>query len=139
MPNEAAFRRWLVKQKPKNSLIQTIETSTGTGVPDVFYCYEGHPCWIELKDTEGAQCYMRTSQWMWFRKYILAGGIGYLMIRRKDKTIDVYDVKRLLIAASVDNIKGEHMIFKENNEPLFTHKLGTSENIFIELKQRRTL
>lgn len=41
MPNEARFRRWLVKQAPKNSLIQTIETSTGTGVPDVFYCYQG--------------------------------------------------------------------------------------------------
>lgn len=139
MPNEAGFRRWLVKQAPKNSLIQTIETSTGTGVPDVFYCYEGRPCWIELKDTEGAQCYMRTSQWLWFRKYILAGGTGFLMIRRKNKTIDVYDVQRLLIAASIENIKGEHMIFKEDNEPLFTHKLGTLDKIFEELKQRRKL
>lgn len=137
MPNEARFRRWLVKQAPKNSLIQTIETSTGTGVPDVFYCYKGRPCWIELKDTEGAQCYMRTSQWIWFRKYILSGGMGYLMIRRKNKTVDVYDVKRLLIAASIENIKGEHITFKEDNDPLFTHKLGTTNNIFTELEQRR--
>lgn len=137
MPNEARFRRWLVKQAPKNSLIQTIETSTGTGVPDVFYCYKGRPCWIELKDTEGAQCYMRTSQWIWFRKYILSGGTGYLMIRRKNKTVDIYDVKRLLIAASIENIKGEHITFKEDNEPLFTHKLGTTSNIFTELEQRR--
>ena len=137
MPNEARFRRWLVKQAPKNSLIQTIETSTGTGVPDVFYCYKGRPCWIELKDTEGAQCYMRTSQWIWFRKYILSGGMGYLMIRRKNKTVDVYDVKRLLIAASTENIKGEHITFKEDNDPLFTHKLGTTNNIFTELEQRR--
>lgn len=137
MPNEARFRRWLVKQAPKNSLIQTIETSTGTGVPDVFYCYKGRPCWIELKDTEGAQCYMRTSQWIWFRKYILSGGMGYLMIRRKDKTVDIYDVKRLLIAASIENIKGEHITFKEDNDPLFTHKLGTTNNIFTELEQRR--
>ena len=137
MPNEARFRRWLVKQAPKNSLIQTIETSTGTGVPDVFYCYKGRPCWIELKDTEGAQCYMRTSQWIWFRKYISSGGMGYLMIRRKNKTVDVYDVKRLLIAASIENIKGEHITFKEDNDPLFTHKLGTTNNIFTELEQRR--
>ena len=137
MPNEARFRRWLVKQAPKNSLIQTIETSTGTGVPDVFYCYKGRPCWIELKDTEGAQCYMRTSQWIWFRKYILSGGTGYLMIRRKNKTVDIYDVKRLLIAASIENIKGEHITFKEDNDPLFTHKLGTTNNIFTELEQRR--
>lgn len=137
MPNEARFRRWLVKQAPKNSLIQTIETSTGTGVPDVFYCYKGRPCWIELKDTEGAQCYMRTSQWIWFRKYILSGGMGYLMIRRKNKTVDIYDVKRLLIAASIENIKGEHITFKEDNDPLFTHKLGTTNNIFTELEQRR--
>ena len=132
MPNEARFRRWLVKQAPKNSLIQTIETSTGTGVPDVFYCYKGRPCWIELKDTEGAQCYMRTSQWIWFRKYLSSGGMGYLMIRRKDKTVDVYDVKRLLIAASIENIKGEHITFKKDNDPLFTHKLGTKNNIFTE-------
>ena len=40
---------------------------------------------------------------------------------------------------SIENIKGEHMIFKEDNEPLFTHKLGTSDKIFEELKQRRKL
>lgn len=59
------------------------------------------------------------------------------MIRRKNKTVDIYDVKRLLIAASIENIKGEHITFKEDNDPLFTHKLGTTNNIFTELEQRR--
>ena len=108
--SEATFRRWLVANKPNKSLIQPIETSTGSGIPDLFYCCQHGSCWIELKETERTGCYMRVSQWLWFRKLRDARGKGFLIIKRtkkKPNTIDIYDVGAFLITKCNELRKGK--------------------------------
>jgi hypothetical protein len=119
--SESDFRRWITKNKPKNSIIQTIETGTGSGVPDLFYCWNGRPCWIELKATQGRACYMRISQWRWFCNLAKAKGVGFLIIKRlKQKEIDIYDIKDLTTPemAKKGKLVGQNIIFPEEIKPL---------------------
>ncbi len=135
MPNEAEFRRWMVSNAPKSALIQTIETSTGTGIPDLFLCNQGCPCWIELKDAEGMQCYMRTSQWLWMRRLVKAGGVGFLIIRRKSKKIiDVYDAYQLFRQDPEKDVKFNRsdVFFNKKIRPVFSHEIGQSPKDFFD-------
>ena len=46
---EGEFRKWLIKNKSYGAVMTPIETSTATGVPDIYTCYQGHSQWIECK------------------------------------------------------------------------------------------
>ena len=135
MANEAGFRRWLISVAPKDALIQSIETSTGSGVPDIFLCIKGSLCWVELKDAEGGQCYMRVSQWLWMRRLLKAGGTGFLMIRHKAyKTIDIYDMA-ILARQQVDfdaKVVRQDIFFSKSTKPVFSHTLGTGNKLLFE-------
>lgn len=134
--SEGDFRRWLIKNKPKNSIMQAIETGTGSGIPDLFYCYNGCPCWIELKATQGRACYMRISQWRWFCNLVKAKGEGFLIIKRlKTKTIDVYDINQLAVAgmAKEARLVGQDIIFPDYIEPVFTSIVAAGHEQFYKL------
>lgn len=133
MPGEKEFRKWIMTTAPKDWLLQTIETATGTGVPDLFFCCKGYSGWAELKSTNSQDCYMRISQWRWFNKLNSRGGYGLLMIKRlKDKVINVYDTSDLakLSAATDCVLKGDDIVFPKNVKPAFSYKLGTGNSMF---------
>lgn len=117
---EAEFRKRLVSRKPKNALVQSIETMTGSGVPDLYYCHKGNPCWFELKETRGSHCYMRVSQWRWFCRHNISGGKGLLIIKRiGPRRIDIYDTKMFCgkDILKTSEIKSENIYFQSSTKP----------------------
>jgi hypothetical protein len=133
MSGEKEFRKWLTATAPKDWMVQTIETSTGTGIPDVFMCTDGFQFWSELKATNNKKCYMRISQWRWFCRLVSRGGFGLLMIKRlKEKRIDVYDARELTkFSAATDCVlSGQDITFPDSVKPIVTYKLGTGNGMF---------
>lgn len=134
MSGEKEFRRWIVQSASKDWLCQSIETSTGTGIPDLFICTHGYQCWAELKATESdSRIYMRISQYRWFCRLISRGGYGLLLIKRtKTRRVDVYEAKVLTqFSASTDcELKGEDIVFPKELKPAFSYKLGTGNGMF---------
>lgn len=135
---EANFRSWLVKNAGSGWMMQTIETSTGTGVPDVYFCTQGHQGWLELKNSALlSACYMRVSQWRWFHKLYKRGGVALLLIKRqKLKTIDIYPgselVSETLQEARTYEIRKDDVFFPSTIKPAFTYKLGTGNKVLFD-------
>lgn len=133
MSGEKEFKRWIVSNAPNDWLIQTIETATGSGVPDLFICINGNQGWAELKSTDSTRCYMRISQWRWFCKLISRGGSGLLLIKRlKRRCVDVYDARPLTrLSAGRDCVlRGDDIIFPSTIKPVVSYKLGTGGGEF---------
>lgn len=133
MSGEKEFKKWLTLNAPKDWMIQTIETSTGTGVPDIFVCVDGFQFWGELKAGTNKKCYMRISQWRWFCKLTSRGGYAVLMIKRlKEKRIDVYDGRELakVQATSECVLKGQDITFPDTIKPFMTYTMGTGNGMF---------
>lgn len=131
--SEKEFRKWIVMNASKDWMMQTIETSTGTGVPDLFFCVNSCQGWMELKATDSHKCYMRISQWKWFKKLTSRGGFGLLLIKReKLKRIDVYSAGDLtsLDASAECVLKGQDIVFPSDTKPLFSYRLGTGNGMF---------
>jgi hypothetical protein len=62
--------------------ITAIETgSTGRGIPDLEYCFEGKTGWVELKATSGYAVDLRPEQVAWLLRRARAGGRGFLAVR----------------------------------------------------------
>lgn len=121
---EATFRKGLI-QSAKNVgptvFAQSIETGTGSGIPDLFYCNNGYSAWLELKVTQGRQNYMRVSQWSWFRALHKAHGVALLLIRRQNQAkeidiCDVFSIKELGYEGRLldSSFKKEDVIFPPN-------------------------
>ena len=133
---EGTFKKWILQNAPKDWLIQTIETMTGSGVPDLFFCTKGYQGWMELKATPSKQenlCYLRISQWRWFCKFISRGGFGFLIIKRdKLKRVDIYLASHLThVDASRDCVlKGDDIIMPQSIKPVATYKLGSGNGLF---------
>ena len=135
MSGEKEFRKWITTTAPKDWMMQTIETSTGTGIPDLFYCVHGYQGWAELKSTASSHCYMRISQWPWFFRLTSRGGFAVLIIKRlKDKRIDMYLASHLTrLDASECELKGKDIYFPSDKiKPVFSYKLGSGNSKFYE-------
>lgn len=73
----------IFKNKLPHIHFQSVETwSTGQGVPDVNYCFEGSEGWIELKKTEAIKVNISPEQIAWAERRIRAGGNVFLAVRR---------------------------------------------------------
>ena len=132
---ESQFRKWITATAPNAWLVQPIETSTGTGIPDLFICAHAWSFWVELKSTNAKNCYMRISQWRWFNKLNSRGGIGLLFIKRvKEKRIDVYKTDEItaLDVQKECELKGNDISFPASIKPAFSYKLGTGNGTFYE-------
>lgn len=130
---EKDFKSWILKNASQDWLLQTIETTTGSGVPDLFFCVDGYQGWIELKSSQSDHCYMRISQWRWFCKLTSRGGFGFLIIKReKLKRVDVYLARDLAECKAAEKglLKGSDIIFPTSIKPAFTYKLGSGNSIF---------
>lgn len=63
---------------PDSAHLTRIE-SVGEGIPDVHCCWNGHTCWLEIKQLlirkDGKSCiFLRPAQEAWHRAYTQAGG-----------------------------------------------------------------
>lgn len=63
---------------------QSIESgSTGRGVPDSNYCYQGCEGWIECKATKAYGVTLRPEQIGWIARRVRAGGRVHVAVRRR--------------------------------------------------------
>jgi len=85
--SEKDFKQWLmVRMKAINWFQQSIETSTGNGVPDL-YVQAPHcrSVWLELKVGEIDCPLIRKEQRLWGMKHQKAGGLSYFLYYRRDQ------------------------------------------------------
>lgn len=122
---EAEFRSWLIENKPKHSVMVPIETTTATGVPDIFACYTGKSFWLECKSlVSPAVTYLRGTQYIFFKKLVEAGGKGKVLTQfiirptQKAATIYIYDVEDI-VCHPIGSFKesGQRLYFPKSIKP----------------------
>ena len=143
---EAEFRRWLIKNKPKQAIMTAIETSTQTGVPDIYACYNGFSSWLECKVIMNGSAKCRGTQYIYFKKLIAAGGHGKIVIQRLNSTsykpasIIIYDARKIAaIPPDLFKKSGEDLIFPKNVEPWYTWYYSRNKQDAIEDLYQRLL
>lgn len=60
---EKQFYEWILGNFPW--FFQRIETSTASGVPDIWACHKGHSIWIETKAEPLSSVKLRSFQFAW--------------------------------------------------------------------------
>jgi hypothetical protein len=71
------FKATIARRLPKGRYhLQRIETSTGTGVPDVYFRYGSMACWIETKSTGYG---VSKEQYAWSCIESAAGGMCWVL------------------------------------------------------------
>ena len=131
---EGEFRKWLVKNKPYNSVVTPIETSTATGVPDVFTCYEGHSQWLECKIVMIGPARIRGTQYTYLRKLWEAGGHAKIVAQRlssrtyKPISIEIYDATDIVsMPTGMFKVVGKELVFPVGTIPWYTWKYGKDD------------
>lgn len=105
MKPEAKFKSWLVKKiRELSYMVQTIETTTGRGVPDLVVLRptpSGHNVlWIEVKVQNGS-CVIRPEQYIWHMKAWMQGVEVVTVCQHPvTKQITAYRVKHAVKLAS---------------------------------------
>ena len=86
-----------IRSKLNDFFIQRIETSIERGIPDVFYCVDGHAGWLEGKylrspKREKTKLKLKLSieQIAWHKSYSYNGGLVYLIVK-KDREIFLFN------------------------------------------------
>lgn len=143
---EADFRRWLIKNKPKQAVMTAIETSTQTGVPDIFSCFNSFQQWIECKVIITGLPRCRGTQYVYFKNLINAGGHGKIVIQRisnttyKPTSIYIYDARKIVaIPPALFKRSGENLLFPKNIEPWYVWHYTKNKNVNIEDLYQRLL
>ena len=124
---EAAFRRWLVKNKPKAAVMTPIETSTAVGVPDIFCVYNGQASWLECKiNATYLPPRIRGTQYSYLKKLIEAGGKAKIVVQQfnpntaKATSITIYDASHIVtIPSGMFRHIGEELMFPCEIEPFY--------------------
>ena len=126
LKREGEFRSWLIENKPKNSVMTPIETSTATGVPDIFSCYQGHSCWIECKSILSGPGRVRGTQYIYLKKLLAAGGHAKIVIQNiyrntgKPTSISIYDAQQIVsMPLGMFKQYGEELMFPPSLEPKY--------------------
>ncbi len=87
MKPEANFKKWLIEGLPAGWHGQTIETTTGRGIPDVNLCGSADgktvEFWLELKAMH-EQPLLRPEQFAWMMRRSAVGGRVGVVHRRPD-------------------------------------------------------
>lgn len=90
MTPEAKFSRFIMQRVLAGTHAQRIETSTGSGIPDINVCYCGIELWIETKvATPTCRVLLRPFQWAWINRRVKELGRGYVVAEYLD-TIRVW-------------------------------------------------
>ena len=135
MANEKVFRKWLKDNRPKDAVFTNIETATVIGVPDTYAIRNGVSTWIECKDIPESptRAKLRATQFIWMKKHVLAGGKAVLAIKRKDKTVDLYDARDFVkIPQEEFKESGKDYILPATCKPYYSYN-GSREEFYNEL------
>lgn len=123
---EGEFRSWLIKNKPKHSLMTPIETNTAGGVPDIFCCMNGFSSWIECKVTISGPGRVRGTQYAYLKKLLAAGGHAKIVIQGlatstyKPATISIYDARQIVsLPIGMFKEQGQELIFPPDLKPWY--------------------
>ena len=126
---EAEFRRWLILNKPKNSIMTPIETYTAVGVPDIFTCMDGDMQWLECKIAISGPPRIRGTQYNYIKKLIKSGGKAKLVVQRltskdyKAASIDIYNMEDIVrIPYGMFIQRGQELVLPPNMEPWYKWK-----------------
>lgn len=88
MKPEANFKKWLIEGLPNGWHGQTIETTTGRGVPDLNLCGSADgktvEWWLELKAAHNRP-FLRPEQFAWMMRRSAVGGKVAVVHRQKDR------------------------------------------------------
>jgi hypothetical protein len=67
---------------------QSIDVTSGRGVPDSNACYDGIELWIEHKATKGQRVIVRPEQVAWIERRLRHGGRVFIAVRRFNSRTD---------------------------------------------------
>lgn len=89
---ESQFKAFLVKSlRAAGCFVQTIETTTGRGVPDLVALRANHTYWIEVKVGCGNTVTIRPEQYAWMRKAKACGvDVCVAMLDKKTNELKVF-------------------------------------------------
>lgn len=92
-----------------NVFIQRIETSTGSGIPDVFILCPDFTGWVETKTTDYN---VSREQYAWMKLYESRGGTCYVVTLVKEKLVWLAVDKGMLehrtLGGYVNSLKGKN-------------------------------
>lgn len=80
--NEAQFSKWMIDNwlSGPQTMAQRIETSTASGVPDIYVVHRGFSAWLETKVVlPRGSALLRPYQRAWHHKHSLAGGVTLIV------------------------------------------------------------
>jgi len=97
MTPEQKFKQWLIRNVLSEAHVQTIETSTGSGVPDTNACLHGKELWIEVKvATPTNLVLLRPYQWAWMQRRVRVHGT-VLVIAECGKNVWVWNAAKIAV------------------------------------------
>jgi hypothetical protein len=82
--HESDFRTWLTTAiRGADGFVQTIETTTKAGVPDLYFVLGGIDAWLELKVGHQSGPLIRKEQRIWGMKHAKSGGKSFFLYYNK--------------------------------------------------------
>lgn len=84
---EQLANAWLKQKLPENYHVQRIETSTGSGVPDINMIVDGREVWMEVKanqKTKAGYVRIRKEQYAWMKRRAMCGGVCVVVDREQE-------------------------------------------------------
>jgi Holliday junction resolvase len=105
MGPEAKFKAKLTKNLKKiGFFVQSVETSTGRGVPDLWVCHRGASMWIECKAPKGNQIELRKEQRTWCINVAINHEIPVVIVaeHQNDKTLTLTPAKKFQESYIID-------------------------------------
>lgn len=97
---DGKLNQLLRKHLPEVDWVRIESGSTGLGIPDLNYAFDGREGWIELKEVKaGFKIGMRPQQVAWIERRVRHGGKVLVMVRKEDEVwlFGGYLVRSLLI------------------------------------------
>lgn len=127
---EKSLQRWFTNNCPGNWHVQSLESSTAHGIPDLVVTLPRGVFWLELKAHAGKQARIRPMQWAWAQKNIAAGGHCFLLHRPPGPDWAIYNLADVvvdgkgddLLITTMPNRRGEY--FNELKEYLISQLHG---------------
>tara|TARA_R110001592_G_scaffold258076_2_gene521812 strand:+ start:320 stop:718 length:399 start_codon:yes stop_codon:yes gene_type:complete len=90
MTPEQTLNRFIVEALPA-AHCQRIESSTGSGIPDINVRWREDEFWIESKANAGSIAHVRPAQFAWMMRRVNAGGTCFVIHRpSKQDTWNLY-------------------------------------------------
>lgn len=119
MPPESTFKNWTLRGLPKNWHAQTVETTTGRGIPDVNLCTPLGEVWIEFK-ADRIRPHLRPEQYAWIMRRNFCGGAA-VVLHKTDEGWSLHSPLTWLVVPRGDSVE---IVSPPFNTGTTTHELA---------------